>query len=63
MNEVEGEEATPEEANFKARPLKKHILEKVSQLPVVEKKRATEFAQFKLSQSNKQLASKTLEEY
>ena len=48
---------------FKARPLKKKILEKASTLPIVEKKEQTEFEEFRLSMGNQNIGKKTLLEY
>lgn len=48
---------------FKARPFKKAIFEKAENLPQVEKRKQTEFDEFKLSNPESALRRKTLIEY
>ena len=48
---------------FKARPLRKHILEKAATLPIVERRDRTEFDTFRLSHGNHNYGHKTLIEY
>ena len=51
------------DSGFKARPLKKKILEKPCALPSVEKKERTEFDSFRLSNGNQNIGKKSLLEY
>ena len=48
---------------FKAIPFKKSMFERQASLPPVEKRQQTSFDAFNLSQSNQNIASKTLREY
>jgi len=50
-------------SGFKARPFNKIIFQKEASLPQVEKKKATDFSGFKLSNSNAKLGRKALEDY
>ena len=58
-------EEKEEMSNFKARPLKKHILERPDFVPEMERKKSTSFEEFKLSKSNDHQvrARKILDEY
>ena len=48
------EEPIEEKVDFKAKKLNRKILERVSCLPVVERRSLTNFEEFKLSKTNKQ---------
>jgi hypothetical protein len=48
---------------FKARPINPHLFEHPSRLPVVERKNATIFEEFRLSNSNGNLGKRTYRDY